>query len=55
MMAQANRNIDIAQKQLDACNGLHSDVYVRPLSEDCVMSDLNLAKERPICRVGSTK
>jgi hypothetical protein len=55
MTAQANRNIDIAQKQLDACNGLHSDVYVSSLSEDCVMSGLNPAKERPIRRVGSTK
>jgi uncharacterized protein (TIGR02246 family) len=39
--AQANPNIDIAQKQLDAYNAQDLDAYVGFFAEDCVVSGLN--------------
>ena len=41
MTAQANPNIGIAQKQLDAYNAQDLDAYVAFFAEDCVVSGLN--------------
>ena len=41
MTAQANPNIGIAQKQLDAYNAQDLDAYVAFFTEDCVVSGLN--------------
>jgi len=38
---QANPNIDIARKQLDAYNAQDLDTYVGFFAEDCVVSGLN--------------
>ncbi|HEU4549110.1 MAG TPA: SgcJ/EcaC family oxidoreductase [Rhizomicrobium sp.] len=41
MTAQANPNIAIVQKQLDAYNDQDLDAYVTFFAEDCVVSGLN--------------